>query len=180
MRKDIAATSRRAFATRKQLELRKEENSQFVSIATGSLKSEFATLRRIANEFIELRNVLDVEVAKQYGLQKDQWEESIASQPERGPGIEIEGISSLSFEEFAKHEVKARISYTVGVVFGRWDVRCTVTSSSNDGLGNVFNELPNFQPGMLRDSSAGMTELSWSGQRAAIEHRSILVMILTT
>jgi hypothetical protein len=173
-RGQIAQVCRNAYATRMLLEVRKEENSLFTSISVTSLAHEFETVQKAANEFAQMRHWLDVEVAKEYGLQDDQFAKCLESQPERGDGIEIDRICRLSFSDFARQETIGRISYAIGVVFGRWDVTCASSGTFTHQIHDAFGELPIRPPGMLKDfdASAG---LELYGKCFKNDHRPMIV-----
>ena len=150
----LANLSRAAFELRRAIESRNEEHSAYYAISTEALRSDFQQYRAVASTFAESRLELDRRVSVEYGVTEEVWKQCHASQPERGPGIEIGNILSLDFSQFASQEISRRVSYFVGAMFGRWDIRFVC----NDGLERVvpgpFRMLPACSPGMLQGADS--------------------------
>ena len=151
-KKEQKSMSQRAFKLRQVIDLRNEENNLFNGLTIDDLDEGFRLLKEMASEFVSLYNQLDLQVAKDYGISEEERNFSILSQPERGPGIEIDYITGLSYKQFADQETRARISYMVGLAFGRWDIRYTTAAKPKPDLPDPFAPLPVCPPGMLQGS----------------------------
>ena len=149
-KESVSSLSRTAFDLRRAIDSRNEENSAYYGISTKALRTDFQQYRGAAAAFAEARLELDRRASLEYGVTEEVWKQCLASQSERGPGIEIEKILDFDFDQFATQEVKRRISYIVGATFGHWDIRF----ACNEGLGRVplapFRMLPACPPGMLQ------------------------------
>jgi hypothetical protein len=90
----------------------------------------------------ELQRKVDCAVAKALGVQRMD-----PLTPDRS------ALIRRAFPDVENAEVQwaeETISYLVGLAFGRWDVRLPETGAQPKGRKNVYQQLPDFPPGMLR------------------------------
>jgi hypothetical protein len=172
----LGANSQAAFDLRRAIDARNEENSGFYAISTEALRSDFQQYHAAASAFAEARLELDRRASVEYGVTEEAWKQCLASQPERGPGIEIENIVNLDFGQFADKEMKRRISYFVGATFGRWDIRFVCSKDHLERtVPPAFRMLPACSPGMLQGANGLPLTKQPDGYPLSISRDGILV-----
>jgi hypothetical protein len=174
-RKSLGTLSRTAFELRKAIDCQNEESSAFYSVSTEPLRIAYQRSHDEAVEFARVRLELDRKVCDEYKVPEGVWEYCLSTQPERGPGIEIEHILNLDFGEFADEEVRRRISYAVGATFGRWDIRLACDGTHERKVRDPFHALPKCSPGMLLGDDDLPAMTAPDGYPLCIDEDGILV-----
>jgi hypothetical protein len=171
----LAASCREAFDLRRTIDSRNEEHSMFYGISTEELSIEYQQYHAAASTFATTRMDLDRRAAMEYGIAEKTWNQCLASQPERGPGIEIQNIIDLDFVQFSDEEMKRRISYFIGATFGRWDIRFVCSKSIERKVPSAFQLLPACSPGMLQGTNGLPLTTPPEGYPLSISKDGILV-----
>lgn len=89
----------------------------------------------------ELQRTVDIAVAEALGVRRMDPLTADRTALIKRAFPEVENAELLWAEDIT--------SYLVGLAFGRWDVRLAAANSGIRGRGDVYQELPNFPPGML-------------------------------
>jgi hypothetical protein len=171
----VAANSRAAFDLRRAIDLRNEQCCAFCAISTEPIRADFQQYRAAASAFADARLELDRRASAEYGLTQEVWKQCLTTQPERGPGIEIENIIDLDFAQFADDETRRRISYIVGAAFGRWDIRFACTKNLYRTVPTAFRALPACSPGMLQGTDGLPLTTIPNGYPLSLSREGILV-----
>lgn len=162
--------ARQAILAKQKISAFSEANSCYVSpYLVGSLHQSY---EKFVELYLSLLDVIDEshrywddEIDRIYSVDS----QSLKISSEEEDGDEEEGEDEESQKPYTLNEFAASIvSYSVGCVFGRWDIRLAIDQSPNLELPDPFSEIPSCPPGSLVNRSGFLLQ---EGDEISVEHR---------